>query len=180
MIEGVSWHVRAARADEADELAGLNLRTALAAYGHIFPPEAPAPTHEGMRAQWDHWLGPDQANGRRAFVAVEHGWEHDTIVGAVLVGPDADDPAVGHLSRLNVTPERWAGGIGTDLYETAVRAMAEAGFPSATLWVLERNTRARAWYERLGWRLSGARKPMYAPGGIDDVGYRIDLPAPAR
>jgi len=53
--------------------------------------------------------------------------------------------------------------------------MVDAGFPAATLWVLEANAKARSWYERLGWRLSGTRKPMYAPAGIDDVGYRIDL-----
>jgi len=30
--------------------------------------------------------------------------------------------------------------------------MCEAGYTEATLWVLERNDRARAWYERLGWQ----------------------------
>ena len=38
-----------------------------------------------------------------------------------------------------------------------------AGFAAATLWVLEANRRARAFYEGLGWFPTGARK-------IDDRG----------
>ena len=97
----------------------------------------------------------------------------------VMAGPDPDDPTIGHLARLYVAPERWAEGIGRQLYAAAVASLVDAGFPAATLWVLERNTRARTWYERLGWRLTGDRKPTYAPAGIDDVGYRIDLAGPA-
>jgi GNAT superfamily N-acetyltransferase len=172
MIGGVGSVVRAAEVGEAGELARLNLRTALAAYGHIFPPESPPPTHEELLAQWEHWLGPDHANGRRAFVAEANG---TGAVGVVLAGPDPEDAGVGHLARLYVAPERWGEGIGTQLYEAAIASMVGAGFPAATLWVLERNTRARSWYERLGWRLSGARKVLFAPAGIDDVGYRLDL-----
>lgn len=43
--------------------------------------------------------------------------------------------------------------------------------------MLERNQRVRSWYERLGWEPTGERKPVYAPGGIDDVGYRRRLSA---
>jgi ribosomal protein S18 acetylase RimI-like enzyme len=173
----VRYEVRPAEPGEAETLARLNLRTALAAYGHIFPPEAPPPTPDELRERWEHWLGPDHANGRRAFVAVAggEGGEGGEVVGTVLAGPDADDPQVGHLARLNVDPDWWGRGIGTRLYDVALASMVAAGFPAATLWVLEANAKARSWYERLGWRLSGARKPLYAPAGIDDVGYRIDL-----
>ncbi|HEV7761897.1 MAG TPA: GNAT family N-acetyltransferase, partial [Acidimicrobiales bacterium] len=170
----MSCEVRPAEPGEAGALARLNLRTALAAYGHIFPPEAPPPTPEELQARWEHWLGPDHAHGRRAFVAVVDGDQAGAgeVVGTVLAGPDPDDPQVGHLARLNVDPDRWGQGIGTRLYDVAMASMVDAGFPAATLWVLEANAKARSWYERLGWRLSGTRKPMYAPAGIDDVGYR--------
>jgi ribosomal protein S18 acetylase RimI-like enzyme len=53
--------------------------------------------------------------------------------------------------------------------------MQATGFDAVTLWVLERNQRARAWYERLGWQPTGERKPVFAPAGIDDLRYRISL-----
>jgi ribosomal protein S18 acetylase RimI-like enzyme len=182
---GTEVRLRAARPGDAEALARLNLRTALFAYRDIFPPEAPVPVHDDMVALWDGWLGPGHALGWRAFVAETGGGEGGgEVVGSVACGPDPDpgsDPdrgrGEGHMARLNVAPERWAGGIGRRLYDAAMGSMTDAGFPAATLWVLEHNTRARRWYERLGWHLSGARKVLFAPGGIVDVGYRIALPA---
>jgi ribosomal protein S18 acetylase RimI-like enzyme len=55
--------------------------------------------------------------------------------------------------------------------------LRETGYDTATLWVLERNTRARRWYKRLGWEHTGERSPVYPPAGIYDVGYRIVLVA---
>ena len=60
-----------------------------------------------------------------------------------------------------MTAQRWG-------EEEHVRTL----FPEATLWVLERNIRARSWYERLGWAWTGERKPVWPPGGIDDLRYR--------
>ena len=97
-----------------------------------------------------------------------------TIVGVVRTGPDPDEPEIGHLSRLYVDPDHWGNEIGSHLYNVAIDEL-RARFPAATLWVLEGNTHARSWYERLGWRATPRRMPTYAPGGIYDVQYRIDL-----
>lgn len=156
----------------APVLAELHLGTAIAGYGHIFPKDAPPPTLEETRAQWEHWLGPDWELGRRAFVAED---PDGSIVGLVLAGPDPADGDLGHLSRLYVAPPRWGHGIGGQLYRAAIDHLLSAGFSEATLWVLEHNERARSWYERLGWRCTDERKTTYAPAGIDDVRYRIAL-----
>jgi ribosomal protein S18 acetylase RimI-like enzyme len=161
--------VSTAEAALAPVLAELHLRTAIVGYGHIFPAEAPPPTIEELLAQWEHWLGPDRARGRRAFVA--HAGA--AVVGVIVAGPDPEEPELGHLARLYVTPELWGGGIGRALYTAAMDHLRAAGFDTATLWVLERNERARAWYERLGWQPTGEQKPVYAPAGIVDVRYRI-------
>lgn len=153
----------------APVLAELHLRTAIAGYGHIFPAEALPPTIEEVLAQWEHWLGPDRAKGRRAFVAHSGA----AVVGVVLAGPDPAAPDLGHLARFYVTPNLWGGGIGRELYRAAMDHLRAAGFEAATLWVLERNERARSWYERLGWQPTGERKPVYAPAGIEDLQYRI-------
>jgi ribosomal protein S18 acetylase RimI-like enzyme len=167
----VSPRIRLAERDEAPVLAALHLDAAIAGYGHIFPSEAPPPTLDEVLAQWAHWLGPDRDAGRRAFVAEERG----SAVGVVLAGPDPIEPDLGHVARLYVAPDRWGQGIGTALYEAAVTSLREAGFAEATLWVLERNERARSWYERLGWQSIGERKVVYAPAGIDDLRYRLTL-----
>ncbi|HEX6237777.1 MAG TPA: GNAT family N-acetyltransferase [Acidimicrobiales bacterium] len=163
--------VRLAHRDAAPELTALHRRAAHTGFAHIFPPDAPPPTYEEDLARWEHWLGPDRAQGRRAYVAVASG----RIVGVVLAGPDPDEPGVGHLARLYVDPVYWGRRIGTQLHATALRDLTGRGFREATLWVLEANSRARTWYERLGWRASGMRKPTYEPAGIFDVQYRLAL-----
>lgn len=152
-------------------LAELHRAAAIAGYGHIFPGDAPPPSPEAVLEQWTYWLGPDWDSGRRAFIADTDG----ATVGVVLAGPDPVEPTSGHVARLYVSPDSWGQGIGRALYEAAIEHLRENAFAQATLWVLERNERARSWYERLGWRPTGERKSVYAPDGIDDLRYRLLL-----
>jgi putative hydrolase of the HAD superfamily len=156
--------IRRAHRDEAHEIAELHSRTAMHAYAHIFPSEAPPPTIDDHRRDWTEAL-----RERTAYVAVVD----NAIVGVVLSGPDVREPGAGHLSRLYVAPELSGRGIGTRLYQACLRELAELGFTQATLWVLERNERVREWYERLGWKVTGERKPVYEPAAIDDLRYRL-------
>jgi GNAT superfamily N-acetyltransferase len=150
-------------------LARLHLGTALEAFAGIFPPEAPPPTLAALTADWADRLAAPTPH--RVFVAEQDG----DVVGVAAAGPDPDDGATGHLSRLYVTPTRWGNGIGGALHDRAVAHLRAHGFPEATLWVLEANHRSRAWYERRGWTPTPARKPTYAPGNVFDVAYRLPL-----
>ena len=167
----MSATIQLAGRDQARVLAALHLDAAIAGYADIFPEDAPPPTLDEVVEQWRYWLGPDWDAGRRAFVASEE----SATVGVVLAGEDPTEPSLGHVARLYVAPKRWGQGIGTTLYEAAVDHLRTVGFTEATLWVLERNTRARSWYERLGWKCSDERKPVWLPAGIDDLRYRLLL-----
>ena len=164
--------VRLADREEAGALTALQQRAARIGFAHIFPADAPAPTFEDDLARWEYWLGSDYENGRRCYVATAY----EDLVGVVLAGSDPDAPAAGHLARLYVDPDHWSEGVGTRLYHVAMDDL-RARFDDATLWVLEGNTRARSWYERLGWHLTQKRKTTYEPAGIEDVQYRIELTA---
>lgn len=153
--------------DAAEEITRLHRRAAQTGFAHIFPAEAPPPPFEDDLAGWQFWLGPDREQGRHAYNVQANG----RIVGVVLAGPDPDDPALGHLARLYVDPDRWGVGIGRALHDTAIADLAGRGFPAATLWVLEDNVRARRWYERLGWSQTSRRKPTFEPAGIYDAQY---------
>ena len=142
----------------------MHLSTALFAYAAIFPPEAPAPTLEDVTALWERSLRTEHAAAFVVSVA-------DVPVGVAVAGPDPADPSRGHLSRLYVAPDHWGHGTGRLLHDAALAHLRSSGYSNATLWVLERNERARSWYERMGWVSLGERKPVYVPAGIDDVGY---------
>ena len=64
---------------------------------------------------------------------------------------------------------------GTD---RTIRGTARSSYAEATLWVLEENPRARAFYERCGWSLDGERKSEERWGvSAAEVRYRKRLAA---
>jgi GNAT superfamily N-acetyltransferase len=140
---------------------------AIARYADIFPIEVPPPSVEELSAEWAELI----AAAAIALVALDGG----AVIGGVVVAADADVPAGWALRRLYVHPDRWGSGIGSLLHDAAVAAAYEAGARSLDLWVLERNTRAREFYERRGWTLVPGRVLQNDPPDIIDVMYELDL-----
>jgi len=163
--------IRLGGQEDVGVLAALHRSTVLYAYAGIFPPDAPAPELESLIEDWAARIGPGCPVTQACFVAEAH----DAIVGVVVAGPDPRAAAGGFLSRLHVDPSRWGTGIGRLLHQHAIAHLRAKEFRRATLWVLEGNVRARRFYEQLGWIPNGRRLTMYAPGGVDDVGYDLAL-----
>src|SRR5579884_31924 len=91
--------------------------------------------------------------GWSTFVADDGG----VVVGFASVGPSRDEPGVGELYAIYVDPGRWSTGAGLALLRRAEKQLASE-YDEATLWVLDDNPRARAFYERAGWAPDGGRK----------------------
>lgn len=88
---------------------------------------------------------------------------------------DADqDPAVvGEITSFYVAPDAWGQGIGRSLMAASVQALRDAGFAAASLWVLDTNVRAIAFYEAAGWLRDGATRDDVVGGApIRDLRYR--------
>jgi GNAT superfamily N-acetyltransferase len=108
------------------------------------------------------------------FVAIDG----DEIVGFASCGParDTDDvPAVegaGELEAIYLLPSAWRQGVGGQLHGSVVDHLTAAGFPVATLWVLEANAPARRFYERHAWSSDGTTQ-LYQ--GAPELRYRRPL-----
>ena len=61
----------------------------------------------------------------------------------------------GEIVSLYLLPEYWGKGYGKRLFSAAVEQLETMGCCDLFLWVLEGNQRARAFYERMGFRPSG-------------------------
>ena len=64
----------------------------------------------------------------------------------------------GRLHSLYIDPDALGQGIGHTLMNHALSTFAAWGCERANLWVLEGNSRAISFYERQGWRCTGATK----------------------
>ena len=160
--------IRPARVVEADSLAAVQLDTVLTAYKGIFPPHAPAPTRKAMV---EDWRAAFEDPTFEAFLA-ENG---DAAVGTVAVRADPDRAGCGVLRRLHVIPELWDKGIGSALYDAALAALRDGSYREAELWVLQANSRARAFYERRGWSLLPGEILEWPGLDVVEVRYHLSL-----
>jgi GNAT superfamily N-acetyltransferase len=88
--------------------------------------------------------------------------------------PRADIPGLAHLWTLFVRPPWWGSGLATRLNGLAVDEAAGRGYGAMRLHTPAGNARARAFYQREGWRTDGVllAEPLL---GLDLVEYRRDL-----
>jgi ribosomal protein S18 acetylase RimI-like enzyme len=163
--------IRQAGVDDCPALAALHLRTALFAYASIFPSDAPRPRLDYLILDWQRRLGGLHSPNVGGYVAAVG----DQVTGVVVAGADPDHLEIGHITRFYVDAPHWGCGIGRLLYDAAISHLGQLGYEQASLWVLEGNTRARTWYERLGWTCTGERKVAAETIGVDDVRYTRTL-----
>lgn len=153
--------VRRAVADDAEALTMLHLDCWDDAYTGMIPQERLDARRRhvddriaGRRAS----LAKDEEFGRRTLLASlpEDAGEH--LVGFVVTGPNRTlhdhphlpEPPALEVYALYVRAAHWGSGVGRSLLTTAT----DDG--PCSLWVLDRNDRARRFYERQGLALDGA------------------------
>ncbi len=89
------------------------------------------------------------------------------------------DQAAGRLRAelyaIYVLPGYWSAGAGRALMAEVISRTRAAGYPAITLWVLQENHRARRFYERGGFQVTGRSLALDWLGGIAEVEYAREL-----
>ena len=104
--------------------------------------------------------------------------EDGELLGFSTSGESRDedaDASVGEIRSFFVAAGRWGEGIGRALMAAALNSLRERGFTEATLWSLEANERANAFYEHAGFRRDGAVKTEEAWAHLPEVRFRRSL-----
>ncbi len=132
---------------DAEQLMDVERAAMTAALPHVFPPERFPFPDEAVLDRWREELADPRM---RVRVLDDPG-----TPGRLLAFVASDGGRVHHLG---VRPERWGGGLARHALALATRDMT-----LPVLWVLEQNHRARALYERTGWRPTGRRQQAEFP-----------------
>jgi GNAT superfamily N-acetyltransferase len=157
--------IHRARAADAEALAHVQAASWRAAFDGLLSAEYLAGLDiAALSATWSGLLS--DARWPRAGTLVlredEGTAQRQEIVGYARFYPseDADlDPAqVGEVGSMYTVPAVWRTGAGSLLMAAVLDALAAAGYDTASLWVLEGNTSARAFYRAHGWEPDGARQ----------------------
>jgi GNAT superfamily N-acetyltransferase len=201
-------HIRPASTADAEAVVLVWRETWHAAYAGIVPADIIDRVTSARDAEWERatfasrpWrrmlvaeapppgAGPARtAAGGDPAVAPAVG-----IVGYASYGPERDmdgtpgpcpldtgaaQACVAELYALYVAPAWWSTGTGRALMQRVLAEVRAEGYPRIILWVLAENARARRFYERSGFRLSGETQVLHGLGDVPEVCYEQALGAP--
>jgi GNAT superfamily N-acetyltransferase len=180
--------IRVASVADAAAVSAVQRASWLAAYSDIIDSsliERVVPPDDGMRVRQSFRIRPWQ----QMIVAVDDSPDAGArVVGYATYGPELEvlgaswphpmsqagaAGQVGELYALYVDPGWWSTGTGRALITRALDRLAP--YPIVTLWVLERNARARRFYARAGFAADGAVNLLDALGGVTELRYRREL-----
>jgi len=162
--------LRRATPNDAEELAAVHLASWRAAYRGIVP-EAVFKTRDiaYRTVRFREFLTTDEGE---TYLVERAG----LIAGFMTLGAcrdaDANAKERGEIWGIYLRPSSWRRGIGTRLSRFAETWFRERGYPDVTLWVLERNTAARRFYEARGFEPDGAVKELALGIPLLAVRYR--------
>jgi ribosomal protein S18 acetylase RimI-like enzyme len=143
------WQIAPLAADDCDELGAVHVEVWRTAYAGHMPADYLAGLDSEVWAQNWRRRAADPAIAARTLVARD---AEGHVVGFISTGPTRDEYALTEweLYAINLLPRAQGTGLADELIERAV------GTRPATLWVLEENARAQAFYRRHGFVPEGA------------------------
>ncbi len=162
--------IRPGHPDDAAACADIHKRSWIYAYSHCIDRTIIEQRHQGREAMWKKFLANENAGN---FVAVTEG----KIIGIITIGKerDGDMPeGTGELCGLYLDPEYIGKGYGRQVMDWVKTQLKARGFSTMVLWVLDKNDKAKRFYEKSGLRPEGTSKPSGLGDRMEDR-YIIEL-----
>ena len=166
--------LRFATEADARQIAEVHDASSQAIYRGLLPDEVLAyfsvTRREGL---WKEVL----SDGKTVTLLLER---EGIVIGFANIGPtcDADESpsTTGEITSIYLDPAFGGKGLGRKLCQRALDPLRGEGFETVTLWVLDTNRRAHAFYEKMGFELDGMEKvaPMKI-GERREIRYRLRL-----
>jgi GNAT superfamily N-acetyltransferase len=163
--------VRPVTPEDVPAVTRLQVASWRAAYAGIIPAGYLAAMSAAEREQ-RHLARVTDPEPRASYLLAQRG---DAVVGMANIGParddDLDPAATGEIRAMYADPVAWSTGVGAALMRVSLERLAASEFDAVTLWVLERNARARRFYERWGFGPDGARQLVDLGVPVPEVRY---------
>jgi ribosomal protein S18 acetylase RimI-like enzyme len=144
--------IKNATISDAKDIATIHVHSWKKAYAGIVPAIIlNSLSIENYHNAWHEYL----TQGCTVLLATELDQVHGFVSYCPSRDKDADPVKTAEISAIYLAPEQFRKGLGTRLCEAVEAAISESGFAELTLWVLDANHPARAFYERLGFIPTG-------------------------
>lgn len=164
--------LRQATSADAEAVGRIHVESWNVAYRGIMPDDVIALTDLSYRTQF--WAERIADREWPVFLLEENGKSVAFCQMVPSKDPDDDPARVGHITSIHVLPHLRGRGHGRVLMEHVLHEFQKRGFTQVTLWVLEENRKARAFYQKYGFERDGGTR-RYSKTDVPEVRYRIHL-----
>lgn len=146
--------IRDAIATDAAALGRVHGDAWQSAYEGLFDASFLMRAVEQRRHSWDRRLAEPSIGETTLLVA---------LIGADVAafwhgGPCEADPGRQEVFAVYAHPDQWGSGVAVALMQAGLKRLARTGDAEAVLWTLQGAARARRFYEKTGWLLTGDRR----------------------
>jgi L-amino acid N-acyltransferase YncA len=169
----IALRIRPAQEADAGGIAAVHMRSWQTAYRGILPDDFLDTLSIPQREERMRELLATKRSARRVWVIESE----EGLLGFSEAGPSREDEApdwAAEVYTIYLDPTAVGKGIGRELFAHTVADLRNAGYRHATLWALERNERARRFYEKAGWRPDGTSS-IWERFNINALRYRLDF-----
>ena len=143
------FRLRQANVSDAEGIAKVHVSTWQSTYSGLIPDSFLQSLNVEQRTK--NWIrNLESSTPRNQTIVAEVDGE---IVGFIGVGPsrEIDNVNQGEVYAIYVDSKIQSQGVGTALMRQGLLFLKDEKFGEAILWVLDKNSRTRQWYESLGW-----------------------------
>src|SRR4030042_1278484 len=74
-----------------------------------------------------------------------------------------------------IIPDYWGKGYGSKLFDFSISELRKRGYKEITLWVFEKNQRARTFYEKKGFSFDGTKKEINPEEKLIEIRYSLTI-----
>lgn len=168
--------IKPATLEDAQTLASIHLPAQQKAYSGIVDAEYLAQqTVEGYTRNWAGWI-EDPNNPISVFISYDAG----NPAGFICIGPLRTPPPgtskirpayPSEIYAVHVHPDCWGKGHGRALMAQGAKSVKEQKQNALCLWVIEKNEKARGFYDHLGGQRLGKKIIEFGPSQVRELCY---------
>jgi ribosomal protein S18 acetylase RimI-like enzyme len=153
--------VRVAWADDAEAIAGVQVRAWRRVYAGLLPAEVlEALDPADIAATWAASLTKPEDARNRVLVALERNTVRGFAITSPSPDPDSDPVLDGEVSELTVDPEHTRQGHGSRLLQACADTLRADRFRRAVLWLNSTDDVLRTFLSEAGWAPDGAHRVL--------------------
>ena len=153
--------VRVAWADDADAIAGVQVRAWRQTYDGLLPVDVlEALDPADFAAAWTTSLTKPKDARNRVLVALERNTVRGFAITSPSEDPDSDPVLDGEVAELTVDPDQTRHGHGSRLLQACVDTLRADRFRRAVLWLNSTDDSLRKFLTEAGWAPDGAHREL--------------------